>query len=159
MTLCTGDTLLDIPSGHGRPSSQHFTVIFNAFVMMTLFNEFNARKIHGQRNVFEGVLTNPIFYLIWIGTFVSQVRLTSMRLFLMFDNVSVYTGCDHSVWSHGVRYQEADDGAVVVVPALRYWHAVVGSVDHLYETECPPQNCLHNLYSKMKGKLLKTPIE
>lgn len=41
--------------------------------MMTLFNEFNARKIHGQRNVFDGVLNNPIFCLIWIGTFVSQV--------------------------------------------------------------------------------------
>lgn len=40
---------------------------------MTLFNEFNARKIHGQRNIFEGVFTNPIFYLIWIGTCISQV--------------------------------------------------------------------------------------
>lgn len=66
--------MLDIESGHGLPLSQHFTVIFNSFVMMTLFNEFNARKIHGQRNVFEGVFTNKIFYLIWIGTCVSQVR-------------------------------------------------------------------------------------
>lgn len=64
---------MDIESGHGQPPSQHFTVIFNSFVMMTLFNEFNARKIHGQRNVFEGVFTNPIFYSIWIGTCVSQV--------------------------------------------------------------------------------------
>ena len=43
---------------------------------MTLFNEFNARKIHGQRNVFEGVFTNPIFYTIWIGTCIAQVRLS-----------------------------------------------------------------------------------
>lgn len=40
---------------------------------MTLFNEINARKIHGQRNIFEGFFSNPIFYSIWIGTILSQV--------------------------------------------------------------------------------------
>ena len=55
------------------PPSEHFTIIFNAFVMMTLFNEINARKIHGQRNVFKGVFTNPIYYVIWFITFISQV--------------------------------------------------------------------------------------
>uniref|UniRef100_A0A1L8DEX1 Calcium-transporting ATPase n=1 Tax=Nyssomyia neivai TaxID=330878 RepID=A0A1L8DEX1_9DIPT len=75
--LFVGDRLLDIESGRGQElgagPTQHFTVIFNSFVMMTLFNEFNARKIHGQRNVFEGIFTNPIFYVIWIGTTISQV--------------------------------------------------------------------------------------
>ncbi|KAL3290352.1 hypothetical protein HHI36_023694 [Cryptolaemus montrouzieri] len=74
--LFVGDKLLDIESGRGLLDSgrtQHFTVIFNSFVMMTLFNEFNARKIHGQRNVFEGIFTNPIFYTIWIGTCAAQV--------------------------------------------------------------------------------------
>ncbi|XP_015840466.1 plasma membrane calcium-transporting ATPase 2 isoform X3 [Tribolium castaneum] len=75
--LFVGDKLLDIESGRGTDlgagPTQHFTVIFNSFVMMTLFNEFNARKIHGQRNVFEGIFTNPIFYTIWIGTCVSQI--------------------------------------------------------------------------------------
>jgi hypothetical protein len=37
----------------GAPPSQHFTIVFNAFVIMTLFNEINARKIHGERNVFR----------------------------------------------------------------------------------------------------------
>ncbi|XP_017781694.1 PREDICTED: plasma membrane calcium-transporting ATPase 2 isoform X5 [Nicrophorus vespilloides] len=75
--LFVGDKLLDIESGRGAEfgsgPTQHFTVIFNSFVMMTLFNEFNARKIHGQRNVFQGIFTNPIFYSIWIGTCASQV--------------------------------------------------------------------------------------
>lgn len=75
--LFIGDRLLDIESGRGQElgagPTQHFTVIFNTFVMMTLFNEFNARKIHGQRNVFQGIFTNPIFYSIWIGTCISQV--------------------------------------------------------------------------------------
>jgi magnesium-transporting ATPase (P-type) len=53
--------------------TQHYTMIFNAFVLMTLFNEINARKIHGERNVFKGILTNPIFYSIWIITLFLQV--------------------------------------------------------------------------------------
>lgn len=77
IVICLGDKLLNIEPGRGADvgsgPTQHFTVIFNSFVMMTLFNEFNARKIHGQRNVFEGVFTNPIFYTIWIGTCASQV--------------------------------------------------------------------------------------
>ena len=60
----------------GRPvdsvfkPSEHFTMIFNVFVLMTLFNEINCRKIHGEQNVFRGIFTNPIFYGIWIVTFV-----------------------------------------------------------------------------------------
>lgn len=69
--------MLDVDSGrfakHGTPPTQHFTFIFNAFVMMTLFNEINARKVHGQRNVFEGLKGNYIFLGIWIITFLSQV--------------------------------------------------------------------------------------
>ena len=47
--------------------------------MMTLFNEINARKIHGQRNVLVGLFSNPIYYTIWIATFISQVR--SIRVY------------------------------------------------------------------------------
>ncbi|UYV72742.1 PMCA [Cordylochernes scorpioides] len=75
--LFLGHDFLDIDTGlgaklHSDPS-QHFTVIFNTFVMMTLFNEINARKIHGERNIFEGLLTNPIFYSIILVTLAAQV--------------------------------------------------------------------------------------
>nr|CDS15502.1 Ca2 transporting ATPase plasma membrane [Echinococcus granulosus] len=73
------EILLDVDSGRGlsaqgqnRPT-EHFTVIFNTFVLMTLFNELNARKIHGQRNVFEGLHRNLLFVGIWATTFVLQV--------------------------------------------------------------------------------------
>jgi len=72
-----GERIFDIDSGRyadlRAAPSEHFTIIFNAFVMMTLFNEINARKIHGQRNVFSGVFTNPIYYVIWFATFISQI--------------------------------------------------------------------------------------
>jgi P-type Ca2+ transporter type 2B len=57
----------------GRELSQQFTLVFNAFVLMTLFNEINSRKLHGERNVFSGILRNPFFYIIWIFCFISQV--------------------------------------------------------------------------------------
>jgi Ca2+ transporting ATPase len=53
--------------------STHLTVIFNTFVMMTLFNEINSRKIHGERNIFGGIFTNAYFVIIWLGTMALQV--------------------------------------------------------------------------------------
>lgn len=85
--LFLGDKVLDIESGHGQPPTQHFTIIFNTFVLMTLFNEFNARKIHGQRNIFEGVFTNPIFYSIWIGTAIAQVR-ANLNISFLLNSIS-----------------------------------------------------------------------
>ena len=41
--------------------------------MMQLFNEINARKIHGERNVFDGIFSNPIFCTIVLGTFGIQI--------------------------------------------------------------------------------------
>ena len=76
--MFAGEKIFDIDNGryqglHSKPT-QHFTMIFNTFVMMTLFNEINARKIHGQRNVFSGLQRNIVFIAIWFGTMVSQVR-------------------------------------------------------------------------------------
>ncbi len=79
LSSVSGEYLFDID--HGRkaafnaPPSQHFTIIFNTFVMMTLFNEINARKIHGQRNIFSGLHRNPVFIGIWITTMAAQVSI------------------------------------------------------------------------------------
>ncbi|KAI0981353.1 hypothetical protein GJ496_004465 [Pomphorhynchus laevis] len=77
--LFGGHKIFDLDNGlpeHGvfKPSI-HFTMIFNVFVLMTLFNEINCRKIHGERNVFRGIFRNPIFYSIWITTLILQVIL------------------------------------------------------------------------------------
>jgi Ca2+ transporting ATPase len=74
--LFAGDLLIDVDNMSGivvHEPTQHFTVIFNTFVLMTLFNEFNCRKIHGQRNVFSGLQRNILFVIIWITTFVLQI--------------------------------------------------------------------------------------
>ncbi|KAM8793685.1 plasma membrane calcium-transporting ATPase 3 [Eudromia elegans] len=75
--LFVGELLFDIDSGRAAPlhapPSEHYTIIFNAFVLMQLFNELNARKVHGERNVFAGLLANPVFCAIVLGTFGVQV--------------------------------------------------------------------------------------
>uniref|UniRef100_A0A8C6UEI0 Calcium-transporting ATPase n=1 Tax=Neogobius melanostomus TaxID=47308 RepID=A0A8C6UEI0_9GOBI len=75
--LFAGEQIFDIDSGRNSPlhspPSEHYTIVFNVFVMMQLFNEINARKIHGERNVFEGVYRNPIFCSVVLGTFVLQI--------------------------------------------------------------------------------------
>ncbi|GLD97584.1 hypothetical protein PINS_up006274 [Pythium insidiosum] len=48
-----------------KDPSQHFTIIFNTFVWMTLFNEINARKIHDEINVFKGITRNPVFLYVF----------------------------------------------------------------------------------------------
>lgn len=42
----------------------HYTMVFNVFVLCQLFNEINARKLHGEWNVFAGIFTNPYFCVI-----------------------------------------------------------------------------------------------
>ncbi|CAI2351891.1 unnamed protein product [Caenorhabditis sp. 36 PRJEB53466] len=72
-----GDSIFGIKTGLYAPlfapPSQHFTLVFNAFVMMTVFNEVNARKVHGERNVFKGLASNRVFCVIWITTFIAQI--------------------------------------------------------------------------------------
>jgi hypothetical protein len=57
---------------HASPT-QHFTMVFNALVMMIQFNELNARRIHDERNVFQGIHLNWIYCAIWVSTFTAQV--------------------------------------------------------------------------------------
>jgi len=75
--LFAGPAIFDIPSGHKEEEegidSVHYTIIFNAFVWMQLFNEINCRKVKGEFNVFKGMFRNRIFCSIIVGTAILQV--------------------------------------------------------------------------------------
>jgi len=60
----------------GEPS-EHYTMIFNTFVWMQLFNEINSRHLHGEINVFKGLFSNSLFIGIWVGTAALQVLMIS----------------------------------------------------------------------------------
>lgn len=61
----------DLP--HNAEPSQHFTFLFNTFVLMQLFNELNSRKLYGEWNVLEGITKNYWFASIMVGTFLAQI--------------------------------------------------------------------------------------
>ena len=48
----------------GCTPTQHYTMLFNTFVMMTLFNQFAARKLNGEWNFFAGIQNNNTFLVL-----------------------------------------------------------------------------------------------
>jgi len=100
LNVRAGHEVLEEESGEDD-NSEHYTIIFNAFVWMQLFNEVNCRKVKGECkwmtlfpcflfffslfssdsivflglsvNVFSGVLSNPLFCSIWLVTSMLQV--------------------------------------------------------------------------------------
>ncbi|XP_051003371.1 plasma membrane calcium-transporting ATPase 4 isoform X1 [Acomys russatus] len=77
-----GEKIFDIDSGRKAPlhapPSQHYTIVFNTFVLMQLFNEINSRKIHGEKNVFAGIYRNVIFCSVVLGTFFCQILIVEL---------------------------------------------------------------------------------
>jgi Ca2+ transporting ATPase len=58
--------------GSAADTSQHYTMVFNVFVLMQCFNEINSRKIHDEINVFEGISKNFLFIGIVAGTLMAR---------------------------------------------------------------------------------------
>jgi len=50
-----------------------YTMVFNSFVFLQLFNEINARCLDTKLNVFAGFFTNPLFVAVMIITVFCQV--------------------------------------------------------------------------------------
>ena len=94
-----GDIMFDVPNGgdlatgDDEEPSVHFTVVFNTFVWMQIFNEINARVINDDlvyqtdtvtiggpigalMRPFKGFFTNPIFVFVVVGTAVAQTLIT-----------------------------------------------------------------------------------
>eukprot|EP00667_Euglena_gracilis_P002037 EG_transcript_2037 len=63
---CSADDPAGRPDAFGRcvGGAVNQTVVFNVFIWMQLFNELNARKLHGERNVFEGMGRSCLFFFI-----------------------------------------------------------------------------------------------
>ncbi|GJM94576.1 hypothetical protein PR202_ga11233 [Eleusine coracana subsp. coracana] len=65
------------------------TMIFNAFVLCQLFNEFNAREIE-RRNIFTGLLRDRMFLLVVAGTLALQV--------VMVEVLTMFAGTKRLSW-------------------------------------------------------------
>lgn len=78
VVLFWGDKIFGVPSSIGVypwtiESGQHYTIFFNVFVFLQVFNEINCRKLaRSEINVFENFFNNPMFLFVIITTFVTQ---------------------------------------------------------------------------------------
>lgn len=78
--LILGPELFDIPSSIGLSHSEwtndngkHYSIFFNVFVLLQVFNEINCRKLKSSElNVFANFFNNPLFIIILISTIVIQ---------------------------------------------------------------------------------------
>lgn len=80
LLLFYGPQLLGIDSGfYGpleAPPSDHFTIVSNTFVLMTIVNVINCRKVDGGRNVFRKASLISVIVIFLIG--VLQVVIVEM---------------------------------------------------------------------------------
>ncbi|EFA75309.1 P-type ATPase [Heterostelium album PN500] len=68
-----------------KNSVHHYTILFNTFVFLQLFNEINSRLLSAKVNPFKGILNNPIFVVVLAATVVIQV------LFVTFGSTATST--------------------------------------------------------------------
>jgi len=71
-----GGTGVKPGSEHDGKPSEHYTIIFNSFVFMQLFNEINCRKLQGEINILVGLFANAYFLVIWFTTVILQIIMT-----------------------------------------------------------------------------------
>ena len=82
----TNPAIINNPDYYFDPSMQaagartekllHYTLVFQTFVFMQLFNQINARKLdQDEVNVFSGIFNNYLFICVMIFTFVMQMIL------------------------------------------------------------------------------------
>jgi Ca2+ transporting ATPase len=59
--------------------AHHYTILFNTFVMMQVFNEINCRKIQpDEYNVFAGFFNNFFFLLIIFISVAIQILMVEL---------------------------------------------------------------------------------
>ena len=77
MILFVGPYIFDVQSSIGaedifdynEQNFVHYTIFFNIFVYLQVFNEINSRKLkQEEKDVFEGFFNNPLFLYVLIGT-------------------------------------------------------------------------------------------
>jgi magnesium-transporting ATPase (P-type) len=73
----SGTTTCEAVLNNGRVAgcdyTQHYTCLFNVFVMMTLFNQVAARKLENEYWLFGGIFNNIYFIIIVVVEFVLQI--------------------------------------------------------------------------------------
>lgn len=79
--LFKGPEIFGIPSSIGvsdwnDETGKHYSIFFNVFVLLQVFNEINARKLKAEEvNVFENFFNNKLFLVILVSTIIIQLTM------------------------------------------------------------------------------------
>ena len=79
--LFLGPTIFGVETGWGHntwneENGKHFTIFFDVFVFLQVFNEINATKLQSSEfNVFKNILSNGLYVAIQVGTAIVQILL------------------------------------------------------------------------------------
>jgi len=84
--LFYGDAIFGVPSDRELSHSvwndvngYHFTIFFNIFVFMQVFNSLNSRKLKkSEKNIFANISNNPIYIIIQIVTVIGQITIVTI---------------------------------------------------------------------------------
>lgn len=76
-------------------ASRHMTNVFNVFVVMQIFNMINVRKIHDEKNIFDGITENFTYIIIWLIICVGQALIIEFGSVAMKCNNG---GLNYSHW-------------------------------------------------------------
>jgi Ca2+ transporting ATPase len=124
LLLFEGPEWFNIPRGDYvekelRENSVHYTIIFNTFVWMQLFNEINSRKLEGERNVFGGFFNNYLFLAILFVTAGLQVVMVELGGDALHVHVD---GLEGKYWGIGIAFGA---GSLVVQQIINIFYELV----------------------------------
>lgn len=119
--LYRADTIFN--GGDGQPlvlnTTEHYTLIFNAFVWMQIFNEVNSRKVNEEMNVFENFFDNSTFSMVILLSAGFQVLMVEV-----FGDFAKTTGLTWQMWV----------GSIVIGFMSLPWGVVIRLIPVNYES-------------------------
>ena len=121
---CTNEK--DLVSGNTSSTlTQHYTIIFNVFVLMQLFQEINARELKDNLcGAFIGIHKNAYFLVILVTTFVLQF------MFIQIPGLNIGLDC----YSQGLTWQQW-----LLIMAFSVGMLIWGLMLRLFTTDCCPK--------------------
>ena len=128
-----GNSILGYSKSNAIQQKDLATIVFNAFVWMQIFNQFNCRRLDNKLNIFEGIHRNFFFIGINIIMFAGQVLIVFVggeafqikRINGAQWAICILCALPCLVWAIVLRYIPDAYAAVVFDLAARVWLALI----------------------------------
>ena len=100
--FCRDDIEEALKSKREEDYVRPLSVLFNAFIMMQIFNEICSRRIEDEYDFFAGLYKSPIFIGVLIATFGLQaIIMNFMGLFFKVRRWELYSAEVQGGWASG----------------------------------------------------------